>query len=91
MTAFQREAFAGDVAFNEAAGLPGGTFEIALFHYAIDGLLFDRLTTSIDPGTSTDAVVDALVEGLLPEAGAVGRGAQSPGSRGAGLPRKQGT
>ncbi|MDO9355259.1 MAG: TetR family transcriptional regulator [Solirubrobacteraceae bacterium] len=66
MTAFQRESFAGDVAFYLAAGLPGGAFEVALFHYAIDGLLLDRLTTSIDPDTSTDAVVDALVEGLLP-------------------------
>ncbi len=34
--------FDGDVAFNAAAGLPGGRREIALFHYAIDGLLLDR-------------------------------------------------
>ncbi len=61
-----RQGFEGDVAFNSSAGLPGGPFEIALFHYALDGLLFDRLTTPIDPGTSTDAVVDRLVEGLLP-------------------------
>lgn len=61
--------FAGDVAYNEAAGLPGGPPEIALFHYAIDGLLLDRLTISRDPHTSTDAVVDALVEGLLPTEG----------------------
>ena len=62
-----RAGFAGDVAFNRAAGLPGGPAEIALFHYALDGLLLDRLTTSIDPGTSTDEVVDRLVAGLLPE------------------------
>jgi DNA-binding transcriptional regulator YbjK len=61
-----RGGFAADVAFNSAAGLPGGAREIALFHYAVDGLLLDRLTTSIDSATSTDAVVDALVEGLLP-------------------------
>jgi 8-oxo-dGTP pyrophosphatase MutT (NUDIX family) len=41
-----------------------------MFHYAIDGLLLDRLTTSIDPDTSTDDVVAALVEGLLPDAAA---------------------
>ena len=64
--AWLRDNFEGDVAFNAAAGLPGGRAEIALFHYAIDGLLFDRLTTSIDPDTSTDDVVDVLVEGLLP-------------------------
>ncbi|CAH0127385.1 HTH-type transcriptional regulator BetI [Microbacterium oxydans] len=63
--AWQRAGFEGDVAFNAAAGLPGGPREIALFHYAIDGLLLDRLTTSIDPDTSTDAVIDDLVAGLL--------------------------
>lgn len=63
-----RAGFAADVAFNTEAGLPGGAREIALFHYAIDGLLLDRLTTSIDVTTSTDAVVDALVDGLLPDA-----------------------
>lgn len=68
MAAWQRDGFAADVAFNAAVGLPGGAREIALFHYAIDGLLLDRLTTSIDPGTPTDEVVDALVAGLLPVA-----------------------
>lgn len=63
--AWQRAGLDGDVAFNTAAGLPGGRREIALFHYAIDGLLLDRLTTPIDPDTSTDAVIDDLVEGLL--------------------------
>ncbi|MCT1477771.1 TetR/AcrR family transcriptional regulator [Microbacterium sp. p3-SID336] len=63
--AWQRAGFDADVAFNTAAGLPGGRKEIALFHYAIDGLLLDRLTTPIDPGSSTDDVIDALVAGLL--------------------------
>jgi DNA-binding transcriptional regulator YbjK len=61
-----RAGFEADVAFNESAGLPGGRREIALFHYAIDGLLFDRLTTPIDPDISTDDVIDALVAGVLP-------------------------
>ncbi|KQY59858.1 TetR family transcriptional regulator [Aeromicrobium sp. Root495] len=60
-----RTGFAGDVEFNRAAGLPGGREEIALFHYAIDGLLLDRLTLSIDPATPTDDVVEALVRRLL--------------------------
>lgn len=63
---WQRRGFDGDVAFNEAAGLPGGRREVALFHYAIEGLVFDRLTSPIDPGTPTDEVVDGLVAGLLP-------------------------
>ena len=61
-----RDGFAADVEFNTGAGFPGGRREIALFHYALDGLLLDRLTTSIDPTTPTDDVVDALVDGLLP-------------------------
>ncbi|GAT72828.1 TetR family transcriptional regulator [Microbacterium sp. HM58-2] len=63
--AWQRAGLDADVAFNAEAGLPGGRREIALFHYAIDGLLLDRLTTPIDPATSTDAVIDDLVAGLL--------------------------
>jgi DNA-binding transcriptional regulator YbjK len=65
--AWRRAGFEVDVEFNTAAGLPGGRREIGLFHYAIDGLLFDRLTDPLDPDTSTDDVIDALVEGLLPE------------------------
>ncbi len=61
-----RQGFSGDVAYNEAAGLPGAAAEIALFHYAIGGLVLDRLTVSIDPGTPTDRVIESLVAGLLP-------------------------
>jgi AcrR family transcriptional regulator len=66
--AWLRTTFAADVEFNRQAGLPGGAAEVALFHYAIDGLLLDRLTTSIDAGTPTDEVLDRLVAGLLPPA-----------------------
>jgi AcrR family transcriptional regulator len=66
---WQRERFAADVAFNAEAGLPGGPREIALFHYALDGLLLDRLTTPIDADTSTEAIIDDLVERLMREAG----------------------
>ncbi len=65
---WQQASLDADVAFNTAAGLPGGRAEIALFHYAVEGLVFDRLTSPIDPGTPTDDVVDALVAGLLPQA-----------------------
>lgn len=63
---WRRRAFTADVAFNTDAGLPGGPEEIALFHYAIDGLILDRLTTPLLPESSTDEAIDALVTGLLP-------------------------
>lgn len=66
MSDWGRTGFEADVAFNTAAGLPGGAREIALFHYALDGLLLDRLTTPLMPDTTTDEIVDALVAGLLP-------------------------
>ncbi|WP_322411599.1 TetR/AcrR family transcriptional regulator [Microbacterium invictum] len=67
LRAWMRQGFAADVAFNRAAGLPGGEVEIALFHYALEGLVLDRLTVSIDPEISTDAAVDAFVRGILGE------------------------
>lgn len=63
---WQRAGLEADVAFNAAAGLPGGRREIVLLHYAIEGLVFDLLTSPIDPETPIDEVVDAFVAGLLP-------------------------
>lgn len=57
--------FRADVAFNREAGLPGGEREIALLHFALDGLLFDRLTASIDDGLPTDTLVETLVDRIL--------------------------
>lgn len=66
--AWLRDGLAADVAFNRNAGLPGGAFEIALFHYAIEGLILDRLTVPIDAETSTDDIVGAFVDGLFSDA-----------------------
>ncbi|MEV6518657.1 TetR family transcriptional regulator [Micromonospora chalcea] len=60
-----RQGYADDVAHHLAAGLPGGAYEVALLHYAVDGLLLDRLTTSIDAGFDTDQVVSDLVSRLV--------------------------
>jgi DNA-binding transcriptional regulator YbjK len=60
-----RRGYADDVAFHAAAGLPGGAFEVALLHYAVDGLLLDLFTTSIDAGFDADQVVSALVSRLV--------------------------
>lgn len=64
--AWRRSAFAADVAFHAAAGLPGGAAGLALVHHAVDGLVLDRLTVPLDPGTPIEEVVDALAERLLP-------------------------
>ncbi|QEV99430.1 TetR family transcriptional regulator [Microbacterium caowuchunii] len=63
--AWRQRAFQADLAFNAEAGLPGGRTEIALFHYAIDGLMLDQLTVPLDTGMSADAVVDELVSRIL--------------------------
>ncbi|MBO4143680.1 TetR family transcriptional regulator [Micromonospora tulbaghiae] len=60
-----RQGYADDVAHHLAAGLPGGAYEVALLHYAVDGLLLDLLTTSIDAGFDTDQVVSDLVSRLV--------------------------
>lgn len=65
---WRREGFAGDVQFNTDAGLPDGPREIALFHYAIEGLVLDRLTGPLMPDTPTDDIIDDLVGGLLGKA-----------------------
>lgn len=63
--AWRQRAFQEDVAFNNGSGLPGGQTEIALFHYAIDGLMFDHLTAPIDTGLSVDAAIDEFVDRIL--------------------------
>ena len=63
--AWRQRAFQEDVAFNASSGLPGGRTEIALLHYAVDGLMLDRLTVPLDTGLSLDAAVDEFVSRIL--------------------------
>lgn len=60
-----RTGLDADVAFNTQAGLPGGRWEIVLFHYALDGLILDQLTVPIDEQVDADHAVDVLVDRLL--------------------------
>ncbi|MEU4640335.1 TetR family transcriptional regulator [Micromonospora sp. NPDC023814] len=60
-----RRGYRDDVAFHIASGLPGGAFEVALLHYAMDGLLLDLLSTSIDAGFDPDEVIVAFVSRLV--------------------------
>ncbi|WP_238421916.1 TetR/AcrR family transcriptional regulator [Gordonia sp. 'Campus'] len=64
---WRRTGFAGDVAFNEQAGLPGTAREIALFHFAVDGLLLDQLTGPLLPDEPVDDIVRTLADRLLPD------------------------
>lgn len=66
LTSTLERTYAQDVAFHVRAGLPGGAREVALLHYAIDGLLLDLLTVSINGRQDTGQMVDTLVRRLLP-------------------------
>lgn len=46
---FLRGGLAADQQFHADAQLPGGDLEIELLHYAIDGLILDRLTVPLHP------------------------------------------
>lgn len=63
---WRRAGFESDVQFNRDAGLPGDRRDIALFHYAIEGLLFDRLTAPLMPEDSVDDIVSDFAARLLP-------------------------
>jgi AcrR family transcriptional regulator len=60
--------YQGDIAVHVGRGLPGGAREIELLHYAVDGLVLDRLTASIHaPGAvvDVDGVIDDLVRRIV--------------------------
>lgn len=54
-----------DIRFHLQARLPGGAQEVALLHYAVDGLLLDLLTVSVNGRRDTDQMVSELVRRLL--------------------------
>ncbi|MET8148801.1 TetR/AcrR family transcriptional regulator [Actinoplanes sp. NPDC049668] len=60
-----RRGYRDDVAYHATTGLAGGPYEIALLHYALDGLLLDMLTTSIEADTDPDTVVATFVDRLV--------------------------
>jgi len=62
---WRQRSFEEDIAFTAHMGLPGGPTEVALLHYAIEGLMFDRLTVPLDTDVSLDAAVDELVSRIL--------------------------
>jgi AcrR family transcriptional regulator len=71
-----RRGYRDDVAFHVASGLAGGPTEIALLHYAIDGLMLDLLTVSIGADVDADTAVEAFVRRLISTAHEPGSGAK---------------
>lgn len=65
LTKWRRDGLRADVEFNTRMGLPGDRSDITLFHYALDGLILDRLTDPIDEDADPDRAVDVLVERIL--------------------------
>lgn len=65
IAAWLRQGFEADVTFAESVGLPGGREEVALLHFAIDGLLFDLLTVPIDADIDVSLAVDTLVARIV--------------------------
>ncbi|MEV4352120.1 TetR family transcriptional regulator [Actinoplanes sp. NPDC049596] len=61
-----QRGYRADVDFSRKAGFPTGPFDIALMHYAMDGLLLDLLTPSINAGRSPEEIVEALTRRLIP-------------------------
>jgi AcrR family transcriptional regulator len=57
--------YRADVAFNAGRGLPAGAREVELLHYAIDGLVLDRLTVSIGAVPDEDDDIDTVVADLV--------------------------
>lgn len=62
LAATLHRTYLADVEYHAGTGLPGGGFEVALLHYALDGLLLDVLGTSIGAGFDTTEVVEAFAE-----------------------------
>jgi DNA-binding transcriptional regulator YbjK len=65
LAATLHRGYRDDVAYHATTGLPGGEFEIALLHYALDGLLLDVLSTSIGADFDTAKVVEAFAARLV--------------------------
>lgn len=65
LTRWRRDGLAADIEFNTSMGLPGEAADISLFHYAIDGLVLDRLTVPLDEDGDVDELVGTLVRRIL--------------------------
>lgn len=65
MGAFLRLGLASDIRFSNERGLPAGRAEITMLHYAIDGLVLDRLTTPISPDDDPLATIEEITRRIV--------------------------
>lgn len=66
VTPVLRDGFAHNVAFHQDRGLPGGPDTVRLLHHLVDGIVFDALTTPIDPHTDPVTVAEDASRTLTP-------------------------
>ena len=62
---WMRDSVRAEVEFAESNGLSGGPETRALFHFAIEGMVFDELTVPVAGGGPSDALIGHLVDALL--------------------------
>lgn len=60
-----RAGLDADVEFNAYRGLPASRRDITLLHYAIDGIVLDRVTTPLVPGDDPLEAAEELARHLL--------------------------
>lgn len=65
LSALLERNYASDVAFHTQARLPRSALEVAMLHYAVDGLLLDLLTASINGRQHVRHAADQLVRRIL--------------------------
>ncbi len=65
VTPVLQEAFAQDVAFHQARGLPGEAETVRTLHHLVDGILFDALTTPTRPDSDPMELARRASQALL--------------------------
>lgn len=65
LAVWRRDGLRADIEFNKMMGLPGGPADIALFHYALDGLILDQLTVPIDGEAEPEILATTLAHRIL--------------------------
>jgi len=62
---WMRASVRAEVEFAESNGFAGGPESLALFHFAIEGMVFDELTVPTQHGGPSDLLIERLVTALL--------------------------
>ncbi|HIW30679.1 MAG TPA: TetR/AcrR family transcriptional regulator [Candidatus Luteococcus avicola] len=65
VTPVLQEGFAQDVAFHQERGLPGDTETVRTLHHLVDGLVFDALTSPVQPESDPIELARQASQALL--------------------------